>query len=302
MSKAFGCVAYGGPETQRFLDREILVPGPGQLLVAVHAAGVNPADRKVREGLFGREKPLPRVLGLEAAGVVQVVGEGVTGFVIGDPVFGPALTGGLAEYTLLAADEAAKVPDGVSFTQAATLSIAAATAYDALAQLDLTAGQTLLVLGVGGGVGSAAAQLAAADGVTVLGTASDRAREYVASLGATQIRYGTGLAQRIKEVAPEGVDGILDLFGGEDAQAAAPALRSGGRLVSTTDPATAAGLGGEFVKHTRGAAVLEVLAGLVAAGIVDPQVTETFDLDHAPEAMLAVESGHARGKIVVEIR
>ncbi|MER5866300.1 NADP-dependent oxidoreductase [Kitasatospora sp. NPDC002040] len=302
MSKAFGFVAYGGPETQEFLDRPVPVPGPGELLVAVHAAGVNPADWKVRQGLFGRKTPVPRVLGLEAAGVVQVLGEGVTGFVIGDPVFGPALGGAFAEHTLLAAAEAAEVPDDVSFAQAATLSVAGATAYDAVAQLGLEAGRTLLVLGVAGGVGSVAAQIAVARGVTVLGTASDQAREYVASLGATQVRYGEGVAERIRAAAPDGVDGILDLVGGEDARAAATTLRPGGRLVSTADQATAAGLGGEYVRRTRTSAVLAELAALVAAGAVDPHVSETFTLDRADEAMLAVESGHARGKVVVEIR
>ncbi|MGW2395242.1 NADP-dependent oxidoreductase [Kitasatospora sp. NPDC001664] len=302
MSKAFGFEAYGGPENQRFLDRRIPVPGPGQLLIAVRAAGVNPADWKVREGLFGRTKPVPRVLGSEAAGVLRVLGEGVSGFLVGDPVFGIAPDGAFADHVLLDAGEAAKVPDDVTFTQAATLSVAAATALDAVDQLGLTPGQTLLVLGVSGGVGSAAAQIARSRGITVIGTASDQSREYVASLGATQVRYGDGVAERIGAVAPDGVDGVLDLVGGQDAMAASGTLRKGGRLVSTADPATAAGLGGEYVKRRRTGEVLASVAALVAGGALDPHISETFALDRAAEAMLAVESGHARGKCVIEIR
>lgn len=302
MSKAFGFVAYGGPETQEYLDRPVPVPGPGQLLIAVRAAGVNPADWKVREGLFGRTRPVPRVLGSEAAGVVRVLGEGVSGFMIGDPVFGIAPDGAFADHALLDAGESAGVPDDVTFTQAATLPVAAATAYDAVDQLGLTPGQTLLVLGVAGGVGGAAAQIARSRGITVLGTARDQAREYVATLGATQIAYGEGVAERIRAVAPDGVDGLLDLVGGMDAKAAATTLRTGGRLVSTTDPATAAGLGGEYVKRRRTGEVLASVAALVAGGALDPHVSETFTLDRAAEAMLAVESGHARGKCVIEVR
>ncbi|BFV55983.1 NADP-dependent oxidoreductase [Kitasatospora sp. CMC57] len=302
MSKAFGFVAYGGPDTQEFLDRPVPVPGPGQLLIAVHAAGVNPADWKVRQGLLGTGQPTPRVLGLEAAGVVQVLGEGVTGLAVGDPVFGPTPGGAFAEHALLESDQTAKVPDDVSFTQAATLSVATATAYDAVTQLDLKPGQVLLVLGVAGGVGSAAAQIAAGRGVRVLGTASDQNREYVAGLGATQVPYGEGVADRVRALAPDGVDGVLDLVGGEDARAASAALRTGGRLVSTLDPGTAAALGGEFVRRRHSGEVLTALAALVANGGLDPLISETFTLDRAPEAMAAVESGHARGKCVIEIR
>ncbi|MFJ8042076.1 NADP-dependent oxidoreductase [Kitasatospora sp. NPDC096147] len=302
MSQAFGFVAYGGPENQEFLDRPVPVPGPGQLLIAVRAAGVNPADWKVREGLFGRTRPVPRVLGSEAAGVVRVLGEGVTGFLVGDPVFGIAPEGAFADHVLLAAGEAARMPDDVTFAQAATLPVAAATAYDAVDQLGLTPGQTLLVLGVAGGVGSAAAQIARSRGITVLGTARDQAREYVATLGATQIAYGPGVAERIRAAAPDGVDGVLDLVGGLDAGAAATTLRTGGRLVSTADATTAAGLGGEYVKRRRSGEVLAAVAALVASGALDPHVAETFTLDRAAEAMLAVESGHARGKCVIEVR
>ncbi|MDH6125360.1 NADP-dependent oxidoreductase [Kitasatospora sp. GP82] len=301
MSKAFGFVAYGGPENQKFLDRPTPSPGPGQLLIAVRAAGVNPVDWKIRQGYLGTGQPPPVVFGSEASGVVQAVGEGVEGFAVGDEVFGSTVTGGYAEHTLLdAASTAHKRPD-VTFVQAAALPVAAATAYDAVQQLDLKAGQTLLILGIAGGVGSVAAQLGKGHGLTVLGTASDGNRAFVESLGATQVRYGDGVAERIRAAAPDGVDGIVDLVGGENARAAAPTLRNPGRLVSAVDPATAAELGGAFVKRTRSADTLAALAKLVAFDALDPHIAATYPLEHAADALSEVESGHVRGKLVLEI-
>ncbi|MDH6577215.1 NADP-dependent oxidoreductase [Kitasatospora sp. MAP5-34] len=301
MSKAFGFKEFGGPESQGFLDRPTPVPGPGQLLVAVRAAGVNPIDWKIRQGFMGTELPLPAVYGVEVAGVVQGVGRGVEGFAVGDEVFGSALAGGYAEHTLLAADHAARKPAGVSFVQAAVLPVAAATAYDGVLQLALEPGQTLLILGIAGGLGTAAAQIARGSGLTVLGTASDANRGFVESLGATQVRYGEGVAERIRAVAPGGVDGILDLIGGADARAAAEALATPGRLVSVVDPVTATDLDGAFVRRSGTAATLDALAALVAAGGLDPHITATYPLEQAAEALAVVEAGHARGKLVLEI-
>ncbi|GAA0688795.1 NADP-dependent oxidoreductase [Kitasatospora atroaurantiaca] len=301
MSKAFGFTAFGGPETQELLDRPVPVPGPGELLIAVRAAGVNPADWKMRRGLFSRELPLPAVLGYEVAGVVQEAGDGAGGFAAGDAVFGIALAGGYAEHTLLAAANTARKPEGVSFVQAAALPVAGATAYDGVQQLGLEPGRTLLILGIAGGVGSAAAQIARARGITVLGTASDPNRAYVESLGATQVRYGEGVAERIRAVAPGGVDGIFDLVGGADARAAAETLTDPSKLVSTADSATAAELGGSYIRRTGNGATLAALAELVASGDLDPNITATYPLERAGEALAEVESRHAHGKLVIEI-
>jgi len=301
MSKAFGFMEYGGPETQEFLDRPAQAPGPGRLRIAVRAAGVNPADWKKRQGRFGTGHELPAVLGSEAAGVVEAVGEGVQGFAVGDEVFGIAPTGAFAEQTLLNAQATARKPPGVSFAQAAALPVAAAAAYDAVRQLDLKPGQRLLIIGIAGGVGSAAAQLAREAGLTVLGTASERSRPHVEALGATAITYGEGVETRIRVAAPDGVDGILDLIGGQAARDAAPTLKDPTKLVSTTDPDTAKALGGSYVKRDGTGAVLAVLAELVAAGKLDPQITATYPLTHAAEAMAEVESGHARGKLILEV-
>ncbi|WP_431681821.1 NADP-dependent oxidoreductase [Kitasatospora sp. KL5] len=301
MSKAFGFRAYGGPENQEFLERPVPVAGPGRILIAVRAAGINPADWKIRNGWFGTDQPLPRVLGVEAAGVVLETGAGVEGFAPGDEVFGIAVAGGYAEHTLLDAGAAARKPPGVGFADAAALPVAAATAYDAVDQLAPEPGRTLLVLGIAGGVGSAAAQIARARGVKVVGTASDRNRDWVESFGATQVRYGEGVADRIRTAVPDGVDALLDLIGGEDLREAAAVLADRSRLVSTADPDTAAALGGSPVRRSPVGDVLTALAALVESGALDPRVTATYPLDRAAEALAEVESGHARGKLVLVV-
>ncbi|MBV2156146.1 NADP-dependent oxidoreductase [Kitasatospora sp. SUK 42] len=301
MVKAFGFVDYGGPETQEFLDRPPLEAGPGQLAISVRAAGVNPVDWKIRRGFLGRERQLPTVMGQEASGVVQQVGPGVTGFTPGDEVFGRVVTGGFAEQTLLSAELSALKPEVVGFDQVATLCVSAATADDALRQLALGAGRTLLILGVAGGVGSVAAQLAHRGGLTVIGTASDTNRAYVASLGATHVRYGGGVAERIAAAAPGGVDGVLDLIGGDALREVAGVFTDRTELVSTADRSTVAELGGRYVARSTTSETLAALAALVATGELDPHITNRYPLTHAAEALAAVESGHSRGKVVLEV-
>ncbi|MFJ3218975.1 NADP-dependent oxidoreductase [Kitasatospora sp. NPDC086801] len=301
MAKAFGFVDYGGPETQEFLDRPVLEPGPGQLAIAVSAAGVNPVDWKVRMGLLGREREVPVVMGQEASGVVLQVGPGVAGFTPGDEVFGLAAAGSYAEQTLMRAELSALKPEGVGFDQAAVLPVSAATADDAIRDLGLGAGRTLLILGIAGGVGSAAAQIARSRGLTVLGTASDASRAHVESFGAVPVRYGDGVVERIADAAPGGVDGILDLVGGDALRAAVPALKDRAELVSTADPATVAELGGRYITRSTTSETLAALASLVATGELDPYITGRYPLAHAAEALALVESGHARGKVVLEV-
>ena len=157
MSKAFGFKGYGGPEVQGFVDVPKPDPGPGEVLVAVRAAGVNPADWKLRAGTMREVFPLelPAIFGYEVAGVVEAVGPDVEGFAVGDEVFGSVMGGGYAQYAVVPVQNVARKPAEVSFTDAAALPVAAATAFDGLTQLGLAAGQTLLIVGVGGGVGVA---------------------------------------------------------------------------------------------------------------------------------------------------
>ncbi|MEW2389170.1 NADP-dependent oxidoreductase [Streptomyces venezuelae] len=305
MPKVYAFTRHGGPEVETFLDLPVPEPGPGQLLVAVRAAGVNPVDWKLRAGkrrpgqapLAGHE-----VLGSEVAGVVRAVGPGVEGFAVGDPVFGNPVTGGYAEFTLVPADIAAHKPDALSFAEAAVLPVAAATAYDGLRQLDLPAGSTLLITGAGGGVGVAATQIAVHFGLRVVGTASAGKKEFVESFGAVHVAPGPRLAERIREAAPDGrVDAVFDLVGGADLAEVAQLLPDREKLITAAAKETVTELGGAPVARARTSAVLDEIALLAVAGVLRPQVTATYPLDRAGDALRAVEDGHARGKTVIEV-
>ncbi|MER5254220.1 NADP-dependent oxidoreductase [Streptomyces sp. NPDC002855] len=311
MSKAYVFTRFGGPEVEGFVDQDPPEPGPGQLLVAVRAAGVNPVDWKLRAGKRRPGAPpvaFPEVLGSEVAGVVEAVGSDVEGFAVGDAVFGNPDTGGYAEHTLLPASLAAHKPSGLTFAEAAALPVAAATAYDGVRQLDLPAGATLLITGVGGGVGVAAAQLARHFGVRVVGTASAGKKDFVEALGAVHVPsghggLGTDLADRVRAAAPGGrVDAIFDLVGGEDLVAVASLLPDrAGKLITAAAKETVAELGGAAVARARTREVLDAVARLAVDGVLRPQVTATYPLERAGEALRAVEGGHARGKVVIEV-
>lgn len=293
--RAYGFTDYGGPETEAWLDLPAPEPGPGEILVAVGAAGVNPVDWKIRAGMHRAFHPLalPAVLGREVAGVVARIGDGVTGFAVGDAVFGSGDGGGYAELCVLPAGRAAHKPAAVSFTDAAALPVAAGTAYDAVAQLGLGAGDTLLILGIGGGVGVAAAQLARAAGVTVLGTASAAKRTFVESLGATAIPYDTA-----DLALPDRVDAILDLAGA--LRDVASLITPGCRALTVADAKTAAELGARPLSRRSSTTTLTELGRRVARGALDPLVRSVFSFDEAGVALRAVESGHAWGKVVIE--
>lgn len=304
MSKAYVYLRHGGPEAEALTDLDRPRPGPGQILVAVRAAGVNPVDWKLREGFRrpGEPEPVfPVVFGNEAAGVVEEVGAEVTGFAVGDEVFGNT-AGGYAEYALLTAGVTARKPAALSFRDAATLPVAAATAYDGVRQLDLPRGATLLVTGAGGGVGSAAVQIAGAFGLRVVGVASEGKKDFVESLGAVHVSSGPDLAERVRAAAPDGIGGVYDLVGGEVLTEAAELLTDRSKLITAGAPPEAvAALGGARVERARTAAVLEAVADLAVRGALKPHVTRVFPLEEAGAALRTVENGHAQGKIVIEV-
>ncbi len=300
--KAYAFTGFGGPEVQQFVELAMPVPMAGELLVEVRAAGVNPVDWKIRSGAYG-SATFPAVLGSEASGVVRGVGQDVEGFAVGDEVFGATApgSGGYAEFTLLTAEGTSHKPPHVSFTDAATLVVAGATAYDGVTQLDMKPGQTLLVNGVGGGVGVAAAQIARDADINVIGTASEDKRALVESLGATLVTYGDGVAERIRQLMPDGVDAIFDLAGGDGLRAVAGLVKDPGKLITAGDPGTAAESGGRMMDRDRTSRVLDVVARMVADGKLDPHVEDIRPFDEAAEALAAVEIGHARGKVVLRV-
>ncbi len=302
MVKAFGYHTNGGPEVQEFLDLPMPTPLPGELLVEVRAAGVNPVDWKIRSGAFGATV-LPGVLGTEVSGVVREVGQDVEGFAVGDEVFGTVApgSGGYAEFALLTATASAAKPPHVSFTDAATLSVAGATAYDGVTQLGLEPGQTLLINGASGGVGVAAAQIARDFGINVIGIAGPDKQALVESLGATLIPYGDGVAERVTALLPDGVDAIFDLAGGGGLRAVADLVADRNKLISAGDPITVSELGGHMIERDGTSRVLESVAAMVADGKLDPHVEDVLALDDAADAIAAVETGHARGKVVLQV-
>lgn len=299
MSKVYVFNDYGGPETQQLVDRSVPVPGPGELAIEVRAAGVNPADWKIREGQLGRHWSLPAPMGREAAGIITQLGDGIDDFAVGDEVLGLVAPGhgGLAEHTLLRASTTVAKPEEISFTDAATIPVAAATAYDATHQIELEPGQTLLLLGAGGGVGLMAAQIGRVHEFRVIGVASTAKRSLVESTGATFVESGPNLPERVREIAPDGADLIVDLVGGDALRAVADLVSDRTRIISAADPDTAAELGGLALAHTSEA--MGKITEVIQYGLVDPHVGAQFGLDGAGQAIAAVETGHAAGKTVV---
>jgi NADPH:quinone reductase-like Zn-dependent oxidoreductase len=210
MMKAVSYSQFGGPEVLKIVDLPDPHAGPGQIRVAVHAAGINATDWKQRKGLMGGE--LPQTTGRDVSGVVDEVGEGVTDVTVGDRVFGLSDDGaGAAELALLS--NYAPIPLSLGFAEAAGLPVAVETATRSLDALGVRAGNTLLVNGAAGGIGSAAVQLAVARGAHVIGTASPANHDYLRSLGAEPVAYGEGLVERVRALAPDGVDVALDIVG-----------------------------------------------------------------------------------------
>jgi NADPH:quinone reductase-like Zn-dependent oxidoreductase len=240
---------------------------------------------------------LPTVLGLEIAGTVDGVGPGVDGLAVGDDVLGFADGGGYAEYAL--ATTVAPKPAGLDWAAAAALPVAAETALRVLGLLEVARGDTVLIHGAAGAVGTVAVQLAVSRGATVVGTASEPNHDYLRELGATPVVYGGGLVDRVRAVAPDGIDAVFDAAG----QGALPdsiELRGGtSRIVTIADPA-AFGLGVPFSSGAaRAADALEEAARQAADGRLRLTVAETYPLEEAPAAHAVMDTGHGRGKIVL---
>jgi NADPH2:quinone reductase len=306
MGQAWGFGRFGGPEVQESFDRPDPVPGRGEVLIRVDVAGVNPLDHLLRAGLvpgLDGGRPFPRVLGVEAAGTVLARGEDVDGLEVGDAVFGFALTGGgtYAETTVLSAPNTARIPAGLSATVAATLPIAGTTAVDALDQLGLPAGATVLVNGVGGGVGLAVAQLAAGRGLRVIGTGSTAKREHAEAIGVRFIDYAAeDVVATARELVPDGFDGIVDLVGGASLRTVAPLAREPRDVIAVGDQSVPE-LGGRFVERRLDRENLERSARLALDGILAPVITASHPLSDAPAALATVENGHTAGKVVIKV-
>ncbi len=300
---------YGGPEVLELTDLPEPKVGPDFVLVRVKAASVNPVDWKIREGYLDGlfETHFPVVPGWDVAGVVERVGPAVTEFTVGEEVVGYVREdhiqrGTYAELVAAPVRALARKPANASWTEAAGLPLAGLTAYQALVKaLQVCQGETIVIHAAAGGVGSLAVQIARWLGARVIGTASERNHDFLRSLGAEPVTYGDGLPERVRALAPGGVDAVLDLVGGEALRLSPQLVGPAGRIASIVDAATVTEIGGRYVFVRPDPADLATLAGLVEQGRLRVPVTATFPLEKAAEAQRLNQEGHTRGKIALQI-
>ena len=292
---------YGSPDVLTVTEAAEPHAGPGTVRIAVRAASVNPFDWKVRAGYLAQMVPttFPAIPGSDASGVVDEVGDGVTGVEVGDAVFGLG-SATSAQYAVLSLF--ARKPEAMPFTEAAGVGLAAETATRALGLVTIPDGGTLLVDGAAGGVGSALVQLARARGLTVLGTASPEQHDYLRDLGATPTTYGEGLAARVAALAPDGVDAAVDVVGKGSAATLVEIVGDPARVATVADFGAAA-LGVQLADASRGRAVgaFDEVAALYTAGEYRVEVAQVFPLAEGAAAHALSEAGHVRGKLVLEI-
>lgn len=282
--------------------------GPGQVLIRVARASVNPVDWKVMSGGLDTmmDAHFPVVPGWDAAGVVEELGPDSPEFRPGDRVAAYArkmvVSGGtFAEYVTVPAEFAAAIPDGVSDDVAGALPLTGLTARRAIDALHPTAGETVLVHGASGGVGYLASQLAVATGARVIGTASEANSAKLESVGVVPVAYGDGLTERVRELAPDGVDAVADFAGGEGLlETTLAVLRDGGRHVSITDPAVERHGGRWLWVRPDGAGLAQLLAK-VERGELVVDIDRVLPLAELAEGFRLSQSGEARGKIVIDV-
>jgi len=306
-SRAVQLESFGGPEALNL--SEVLAPqaGPGQIRVRVTAAGLNPMDWFMTSDAqtatrFGLS--LPSGFGTDYAGVVDQVGDGVTGFAAGDRVFGGALSRAVADFVVIdatgaiAANEAHHTPDGVDDRTAATLTIAGRTAATALAAIGLRPDDTVLIGGAAGGVGVFTVQLARIAGARVIGTGSATSADFLRELGAEPVTYGDGLVDRVRALVPPGITAAIDLYGTETAHAARALGVPDARI--TTIAAQVDG-----ITPTNGAnaapGALEEIARLVATGRLRVPIAARFPVEQIRTAVELQAGRHVKGKVVIEL-
>jgi len=290
--------------------------GADSVLIRVRAAGLNAIDNALASGMMAGMMPheYPLVLGRDAAGVVEAVGEGVTDITVGDEVFGhvllmpPIQAGTLAEYAVLPAASVVKKPAALDHVTAAALPLAGAAAAQSVEAVQPQSGQTVLVNGADGGVGSFAVQLLAARGVTVVATGTPGSADRLRELGATTVIDWTAgpVVDQVREAHPDGVDALVNVAGFDPAQVPAGAVRSGGTIASTTalpdeQTLSAAGLTGTSIMARPTREVVAPLAEQAATGALKVSVSSVVPLDEAADALGALAAGKANGKIVVQL-
>jgi NADPH:quinone reductase len=304
--------AIGGPEVLELVDEPEREPGPGEVLLEVRAAGVNPVDFKRYGGSYGAPPEFPMRLGFEAAGIVRSVGPDAIGprgpVAVGDEVIAYRIDGAYAERVVVPAAAVVPKPSDLQWDAASGLMLTGVTAIHALTVVEVYAGDTVLFHGAAGGVGIAAIQIAVARGARVIGTASEANHAFLRSLGAEPITYGSGLLERVRAAAPEGIDAAIDGVGTPEALAVSQELVKDPRRFATivgTKAAFDAGVkvlggapGADPGNDIRSAARLE-LVDRVAQGTLEVVVAGTYPLADVAAAHREVKAGHVRGKIAL---
>jgi NADPH:quinone reductase-like Zn-dependent oxidoreductase len=297
--RALQYTAYGGPEVLEWAQAPAPHPGPGQLRIAVRAASVNPIDWKAFSGAMSGGEPMAGTgyLGSDAAGVVEEVGQGVTGVAVGEEVFGRGRHT-QAESALL--DAWAAKPPAIDWAVAAAAGVAGETAERGLRLLEVKAGDTLFVDGGAGGVGAVAVQMAIARGARVIASASQANHDYLRELGATPVRYGQGVAERVRAAAGGRVDAVFDVAGKTPVQELISLAPAPSQVLSIAN--FAAGQAGARVTgggaDSRPMEALALVAELLAQNKLVLKV-QTFPFQRAAEAYRISQSGHLRGKLVL---
>jgi len=297
---------FGGPEQLRVEEVPLAEPGPGEVRVSVRAAGVNAYDAKVYAA--GDPAKLPIRLGFEAAGVVSAVGDDVTGWSVGDEVIAFRASGAYASDLVVGDSALTSKPPALGWAEAAGVMLTGAAAWHTLEATGVSDGETVLVHGASGGVGLAAVQLARLRGARVIATAHPRNHDLLRELGVGPVAYGEGLLERVRALAPDGVDAALDLVGTDEAMDVSLALvadRSRIATIANFERAPREGVrllgngpGADAGTEIRDAARAE-LARLAGAGKLRVVVGATYALDDAADAHRQILTGHTTGKLVL---
>jgi NADPH:quinone reductase-like Zn-dependent oxidoreductase len=303
--KAVRFSEYGGIDVLRVDDVPVPAPGANQVLVRVKAAGINPGETKIREGSLHSRWPatFPSGQGTDLAGVVEELGEGVTGVTVGEEVIGYVDTrSSQAQYAVVEAANLAPKPASVPWEVAGAMPVAGFTAWAAVRAVGARGGDTVVVSGATGGVGSIAVQLARRAGATVVGLSSAANHDWLRGHGVIPVAYGDGVADRIRAAAPGAPSAFIDTYGGDYVDLALNDLAIPAERIDTIvrfDAVEKYGIKAEGNAAGASAAVLAELAGLIAAGDLEIPIAATYPLDQVREAFTDLEKGHSRGKIVL---
>jgi NADPH:quinone reductase-like Zn-dependent oxidoreductase len=297
---------YGDVDVLKVADVPKPEPGPGQVLVQVKAAGINPGEAKIRDGQLHERWPatFPSGQGSDLAGVVAETGAGVTAFALGDEVIGYTDNrASQAEYVVVEEQHLTAKPAGVPWEVAGALFVAGATAYAAVRAVALTQGDTVVVSGAAGGVGSIAVQLARRTGATVIGLASPANHGWLEGHGVIPVAYGDGVAGRISQAAGQ-VDAFIDTVGGDYVEIAINDLGVEPSRIDTVanfEAVAKYGVKAEGNAAGASAGTLAELAGLIAGGQLEVPIAATFPLSQVQDAYRRLATGHLRGKIVLDV-